>query len=96
MEGDSHPVLFRGAGVEVRSTTAMSRYWGRAESEHLFTTEVVSRVVWFEAKIGGDLTLEQLQNLRECAALLTHFGGSGARGLGACKYRLEVVEAAEA
>jgi CRISPR/Cas system CSM-associated protein Csm3 (group 7 of RAMP superfamily) len=83
------------AGVELRTTTAMSRHWKRAESEHLFITEVVSRVVRFETSIGGDLRPDHVRMLRDGSTLLTHFGGSGARGLGNCVYRIEGAAEAE-
>jgi CRISPR/Cas system CSM-associated protein Csm3 (group 7 of RAMP superfamily) len=96
MDDEPRPMLLLGVGVEVRSTTAMSRYWRRAESEHLFSSEVVSRAVRFEGEIGGELKPHQRQTLEDCAALLTHFGGSGARGLGACSFTIEAAKAAGA
>jgi len=75
--------------AQMRATAAMSRAWQRAEPRHLFTTETMPAHLEFSASIRGNLTERQVRILRQSAAILNHFGGDSARGLGFCTYRIE-------
>jgi CRISPR/Cas system CSM-associated protein Csm3 (group 7 of RAMP superfamily) len=76
-------------GTEMRASIAMERPRGVALRNHLFSTETVPPLVRFQGEIHGDLTAEEDQLLLDCAAVMTHFGASGARGLGLCEYKIQ-------
>lgn len=80
-------------GTEIRATTAIDRFSGRALPEHLFTSEVVRPGVCFEAEIAGKNMGTHLALLGSCAGMLNHFGAGSARGLGRCRYELATGDA---
>ena len=78
----------RTAGMTVRSTTGIDRVRRVVKRYHLFTTETAPPMT-FSANIEGTLD-DDWGLLENCAKILTHFGADGARGLGECRYILEV------
>jgi hypothetical protein len=78
---------------EVRTTTAIDRHFRTVRPAHLFSTETIASFPRFESRIGGPLAGEDVELLRQCARVLTHFGADSSRGLGLCRYELS--EAAE-
>jgi len=80
---------FLKGGTEMRASIAMERPRAVVRRNHLFSTETVPPLVRFQGEIRGDLTAAEDQLLLECAAVMTHFGASGARGLGLCEYKIQ-------
>jgi CRISPR/Cas system CSM-associated protein Csm3 (group 7 of RAMP superfamily) len=78
-------------GSDVRASTAIDRCRGVVKPHHLFSTETLPPLIRFESKLGGRLPEGSVEFLRQCAKLLTHFGGDSARGLGLCRYTVESV-----
>ncbi len=78
------------AGTEVRRTTAIDRRRRGTRRYHLFSTETAAKLE-MEARISGSLTDPEVEFLRACCQVLTHFGAGSTRGLGRCQYRLEEV-----
>jgi CRISPR/Cas system CSM-associated protein Csm3 (group 7 of RAMP superfamily) len=72
-----------------RHSTAIDRTTRTVQREHLFSTEVTEAELRFETEIGGRLDAAQVQLLKDCAAVLSHFGSDSARGLGHCRYVLQ-------
>ncbi len=83
---------FLAGATEVRASTSISRRWRRGESRHLYSTESAPAGIVFEGEIGGRLDPRHVELLQKAAAMITHFGADGARGLGACTLRLDEVE----
>lgn len=69
-------------GTQVRATTAMDRRYRTVRPQHLFSTEVLSPLIRFEAAISGALAQEDTTFLEQCSRLITFFGGGSSRGLG--------------
>ena len=86
---EQSPTMLLSGPAQIKSTTAISRRYQRAESQHLFTTETMPSFLTFHAEIYGKLDSAQIELLKQAACLLNHFGADSARGLGFCKYRLE-------
>jgi CRISPR/Cas system CSM-associated protein Csm3 (group 7 of RAMP superfamily) len=75
-------------GSEVRTTTAIDRRFRTVRPAHLFSTEIIASFSRFESRIGGPLAAADVELLRDCARVLTHFGAASSRGLGLCRYEL--------
>ena len=86
---EQSPTMLLSGPAQIKSTTAISRRYQRAQPHHLFTTETMPAFLTFHTEIYGGLSLEQIELLKQSACLLNHFGADSARGLGFCKYRLE-------
>jgi len=80
-----------GGGSDVRASTAIDRCRGVVKPHRLFSTETLTPLIRFESELGGRLPEGSVEFLRQCAKLLTHFGGDSARGLGFCRYTVESV-----
>ncbi len=85
---EDRQIVFQSPGANVRATTAMSRVLGRAESEHLFTSETIAPEVIFESSIEGPLDADEQLLLTQSAKLLRQFGGGSGRGLGWCEVQV--------
>lgn len=74
----------------VRMGTALSRRTGLVRPHLLFSTETLPVGMRFEATLRhDDLTPAEEEALQNACRILTHFGGSGARGLGQCSYQFQ-------
>ena len=82
------PGWMASAGSEIRSTTSISRKWHRAETERLFSTEVVVPGIGFVATIEGQVSDARFALLRDCAKLISEFGANSSRGMGSCEFKL--------
>jgi CRISPR/Cas system CSM-associated protein Csm3 (group 7 of RAMP superfamily) len=85
--------LLASGPAAIRACTAIDRSRRISRREHLFTTEVIVPGVRFQSQISGPLRSSDVNLLRACARLLTHFGADSARGLGFCRYLLRDREA---